>query len=199
MKKHILISVKNGCLFWFILGMCSCAPSYVPNVINTPMFKQAGELQGAAHTGISGFDPQVSYAITENIGLMVNGSFANQTSDTTDNYHKHSFIEAGVGFYKNYRSIGVFEVYGGYGMGTLNAFYENDLWSDQENVKTNRLFLQPAVGINTGYFIGSLSPRLVYVNLLQEPESLDGIFIEPVLTGKLGLPYVKMTLQVGFS
>jgi hypothetical protein len=58
-----------------VVYLTSCAPAYVPNALNTPLFNNKGEIHIAANTGISGFDPQLAYAVTDNIGVMVNGSF----------------------------------------------------------------------------------------------------------------------------
>jgi len=57
-------------LVFIILIINGCAPAYVPNVINTPLLSNKGEIQTSIHTGIAGFDPQFAYAITDHIGFM---------------------------------------------------------------------------------------------------------------------------------
>ncbi len=177
----------------------SCAPAYVPNVVNTPLMSNKGEFQASVHTGTSGFDPQFAYALTNNIGLMLNGSFANRTSDTTDNFHKHQFVEFGAGYFASIGTAGRFEVFGGYGAGNLQAEYDNNLWVSKARVNSGRFFIQPAIGASTSVFDGSFSSRLVFVNLSQESEKASCAFIEPALTGKFGYKYVKFVVQTGLS
>ncbi len=95
--------MKFFTILYFTLLACiiilfhACAPAYVPDVINTPLLSNKDELQVSLNTGISGFDPQIAYAVTDHIGVMLNGSFTNRISDSTDNYHKHTFVEVGSG------------------------------------------------------------------------------------------------------
>ncbi len=182
-----------------VILLNSCAPAYVPNVINTPLFSNKGEIQVSVHSGTSGVDPQFAYALMDNVGLMINGSFANRTSDTTDNYHKHKFIEIGPGYYDKIGTNGRYEVYGGVGYGELQANYENGLWPARTNVTCIRFFLQPAIGVTTDVFDGSFATRLVLLDLRQESERNTGFFLEPVFTCKVGYRYVKGVFQFGLS
>ena len=177
----------------------SCAPAYVANVVNTPLLSNKGEIQAAIYTGTSGFDPQLTYAASNHIGLMFNGSFANFTSDTTDNFHRHQFIEFGTGYYENIGRNGRFETFGGFGFGSLQAEYSNSLWQSKSSVSSLRFFIQPTVGLSTAIFDGSIATRFVLVKLYQGSEFNTGVFAEPVLTGKLGFKNVKAVMQLGFS
>jgi len=180
-----------------ILG--SCAPAYVPNSLNTPMFSNKGDIHVNINTGISGFDPQLSYAVTDNIGIMLNGSFLSATSDSSDNFHKHQFLEIGTGYYRKIGTSGRFETFGGLGYGRVKAEYENDLWQSHADVDNIRIFIQPSIGVASDVFDGSFSSRFVVVNMYQESGSAYGIFAEPALTGKLGYKYVKALFQLGLS
>ena len=91
--------------------MTSCSPEYVPNMVNSPMLSNQGEFQASVATGTSNFDAQTAFAITDNIGIMVNGSFGNETNDSTDDYHKHAFIEGGIGYFEKIGSKGRYEIY----------------------------------------------------------------------------------------
>ena len=186
-------------LVLIILLISACAPSYVPNVVNTPLLSNKGEFQVTANAALSGFDPQLSYAVTDNIGLMVNGSFANQTSDSTDDYHKHQFVELGAGYYKKIGQRVRFEGYGGLGFGNLESNDDDALFIPFSSVKTTRVFLQPTIGATTEIFDGSFSSRFVVVNMKQDLHSDIGYFIEPVLTSRLGYKYVKVVTQFGVS
>jgi len=170
----------------------------VPNTINTPLLTNNGEIQVALNAGLSGFDPQATYAISDNIGVMLNGSFADRTSDSSDNFHKHRFLEIAPGYYQTIGNSGRFEVFGGYGFGRLQAEYES-LWMSRSDVNSNRIFLQPTIGAVTDIFDGSLSTRFVLVTLHEDDTRNSGLFFEPVLTGKLGYKNIKGIMQFGLS
>ena len=163
---------RIACFVIYIFTICGCATVYVPNVVNTPLLSNKGELQVSANLGTSGFDPQFAYAITDNIGLMLNGSFANRTSDSTSDFHKHSFVETGVGYYTSVGENGRFETFGGLGFGKLSAELDNNLWKSYADVSTLRFFIQPTIGASSSIFDGSLSSRMVMVNLSQNSEQL---------------------------
>jgi len=199
MKKNYMISGHLLLIGSIIILINACAPAYVPNTVNTPMLSNKGELQASLNSGISGFDPQLSYAITDHIGVMLNGSFANETSDSSDDYHKHQFVEAGGGYYTKIGKIGRFESYGGFGLGNTQGEYESTLWSSYANAQYFRIFVQPSIGMATSYFDGSFATRFVIVSMTQNPNKSTGYFLEPVLTFKLGYKYVKLVSQFGLS
>jgi hypothetical protein len=168
-------------------------------VINSPMFSNKGEFQASVHGGISGLDPQVSYAITDHLGVMVNGSFTNRTSDSTDNFHKHLFMEAGAGYYQKIGTIGRFEAFGGGGFGKLKAYQNVIFWESSADINCMRFFIQPAIGMSTEVFDGSFATRFVALNLKQDSLSNTGVLLEPVITAKVGYRWVKAVFQLGMS
>ena len=164
--KNLIKQLKKNALY--ILGLAivftSCSPEYVPNMVNSPMFTNGGEFQATIATGNNSIDAQVAMAVTDHIGVMINGSYGNETDDSTDNFHKHSFIEAGVGYYEKIGEKVRFEIFGGYGVGEVDGYFENNLFDDEITLaKYNRYFIQPGIGISTGIFDGSFSPRFVLV------------------------------------
>lgn len=185
----------------------ACAPAYIPNVINTPLLSNKNEFQGKLTVGTSGFDNQLSYAITDNIGVMLNGSY-NYRNDS-DSYHKHYFVETGLGYYRKLQEAGRLEVFGGYGYGDVKTS-ENE-WSYQNNISSNayyqRFFIQPSLGAVTNVFEGSFSTRYSLVNMHFRTGDIDDMamnnsyisFLEPAITVKLGYKYVKYVAQIGFS
>jgi hypothetical protein len=197
--KYVTLFMNYLLLACTIYCFISCAPAYVPNTLNTPLMSNKGEVHAAVNYGLSGFDPQAAYAITDHIGIMVNGSFRNSTSDSSDSYHKHIFVEGGGGYYTKIGGIGRFETYGGYGYSRLQAYFDSDIWTNFTDVSSNRFFLQPAIGISTQVFDGSFATRLVMVDMHQGGTQKTGFFIEPALTLKLGYKYVKGLLQFGLS
>lgn len=196
--KSIFVLLNVSVLLSFFI---SCAPAYTPNIVNTPLFSSKGEIQAAIGTGTSGFDPQLAYAITDHIGVMANASFANRSDSA--NFHKHSFKELGVGYTIPIGDAGRFEVYGGGGWGSVDAMYHSGIFDGRSNATYNRFFIQPSVGAVTDIFEGAFTPRLVFVNMHNDIDSLKtnaiDPFIEPTMTVKIGWKYVKMMFQVGLS
>jgi hypothetical protein len=156
-------------------------------------------VQVALHAGTSGFDPQFAYAITNHLGVMLNGSFMNSTSDSTNNYHKHGFGELGLGYYKPIGQRGKFETFGGVGTGKIQAEYNNSLWISRSNVNITRYFIQPTIGITTKILDAGFSIRISFVNLHNESVSSAAVFAEPAITAKLGYDHLKAVAQIGLS
>jgi len=171
----------------------------VPNVINTPLLSNKGELQVGIHTGLSGTDPQGAYAINDNIGLMLNGSFANRTSDSSNSFHKHNFGELGVGYFTKFADNGRLEVFTGLGYGDLRAKFESEIFNSSAQVHTRRFFIQPAIGAKTNIFDGSFATRFVFLDIYQGNKSIQAVLFEPAITAKAGYKYVKVVFQFGLS
>lgn len=186
---------------WIVFSILinSCAPAYIPNVVNVPLLSNQGEFQASLNTGVSGFDPQFAYAITDYLGVMLNGSFVSRTNDPLQNFHQHFAVESGAGYYTKIGNNGRFEVFGGLGYSRLKADYSNNLWISRTDVNSYKFFIQPAIGATTDIFDGSFATRLVMINLFQNQKSYTGYFIEPVLTAKVGYKFVKVLMQAGFS
>lgn len=194
-KRHMVYVLLS--LLGFIT---SCSPEYIPNMVNSPMLSNQGEFQATVATGTSNFDAQTAVAITDNIGIMFNGSYGNETNDSTDDYHKHLFFEGGVGYFDKFGTKGRYEIYGGYGTGKVEGYYDNALvGSEIADANYNRFFLQPGIGISTGIFDGSFSPRLVFVQMNFNRSGNYNTFFEPVITSKIGYKYVKFVAQIGAS
>ncbi len=181
----------------------SCAPAYTPNVINAPLLNNKKEFQADLAGGISGTDVQLAYAAGKHIGIMVNGSYRDNTSDTTTNYHKHTFIEAGIGYYTTFSKDGHFEVFGGYGYGNADV-RASSIFNTMVITKAtyHRFFVQPDIGFSSEFFDIAFSPRIVVVNM--QPEELEfttitSAFIEPTGTIRFGYKFLYLTSQAGLS
>lgn len=185
-------------LFYLTLLIVSCAPAYVPSVVNAPMFNNRNEFHASLHAGSSGFDSQLAYAITDNIGIMANGSFADHTSDSTRKFHKHSYMEAGVGYYKKFLKTGRYEVFGGYGLGRVR-YFETELFYPYTSAKYRSFFIQPAIGGVSDILDYSIATRLIVVDMYQGTAKSSGVFFEPAVTAKVGYKYVRMVFQWGCS
>jgi hypothetical protein len=201
MKKYLIL----------LLIATSCAPTYIPNIRNTPMFKDKGEVQLSFSVG-NGLNGQGAVAITDNFGVM--GSYMylerNNGERNSVDYRKHTFGEGGVGYFKNNEKT-FFEIFAGYGEGTGysdEAF--SFLSSSSGSVAGNyqRYFLQPAFGFNKRMMFVSFVPRFSLVNftefssggvryIVNEDPTL---FFEPAVVARANFDdHFYFTFQGGFS
>lgn len=208
MKKFILIA----------LVISSCAPVYVPNARNAPLFTKAGEFQGSVQFG-NGIDAQGAIAVTNHIGLMGNFSYADNKSpdpDDVDDYHRHKFFEGGIGYYEN-EGKWCYEVFAGYGKGEGSSYDTYDFWTStgdpiRATGKFERYFIQPAFGLNKKVMHVAFVPRISLVDFtefssddLQLSPHIAGddpkLFIEPAVIGRVNLMdnHMFFTFQAGFS
>lgn len=203
--KTLFLQLTKFVVYLFLLAIIftSCSPEYVPNMVNSPLFSNQGEFQATIATGNSNFDAQTALAVTDNIGIMINGSYGNETNDSSDNFHKHSFIEAGIGYYEKIGEKLRYEIYGGYGFGEVEGYFNNNLIEELTDARYNRFFIQPGIGISTGIYDGSFSPRFVLVQMNPVSSnfnsSQNAVYFEPVITSKIGYKYVKFVAQFGIS
>jgi hypothetical protein len=205
MKKFVLI----------MLIATSCAPVYVPNARNSPMFTKAGEVQGSMQFG-NGLDLQGAVSITNHIGLMANYSYADRNtssfdSDYEDTYHHHKFFEGAIGYYENDGNW-CYEVFAGYGQGEGASVDEYSWWGGQTGRATGRFeryFIQPAFGLNKKVMHVSFVPRISIVDfseftndvLTYSVDEDPRVFIEPAVIGRVNLMdnHLFFVFQAGFS
>ncbi len=191
-----IIKIIAIAIFFLTTG---CAITYVPNTVNTPMFSNKGEIQASAYVGSSGFDPQLAYAVSDHIGIMANGSFANHKSDSTTDYEKHKFGEIGIGYYTKNGNNMTIEFFGGFGLGEIKSRSDAWLFTDESDIKSNRFFLQPAVGVSNTNGMFSFTPRFVVYNATRNNITYSRSFIEPTITGRVGFNNIMFTGQLGYS
>lgn len=199
-------SLKKACIFFFMSGMLitGCAPIYTPNIVHTPLFSEKHDADIQLGSGTSGYDAQAAYAPTDHVGVMVNSSFKNKDVADTNYYHKHRFIEAGLGYYGKINEAGRYECYLGYGNG--NAENYNDDFYGFVTGKYNRYFIQPSIGAKTDVFEGALSVRAVYIDMYSISKNveytrseLSAFYVEPVVTARVGYKFIKFFVQAGLS
>ena len=174
----------------------SCAAHYATNMVNPPMLKQQGDLQIAGSVGHLGLNGQLAYAVSDNVGVMLNGKqheawYADDlaTSNTV------MFVEAGAGYYKWLSEHSIFEMYGGYGLGEVNLVHA------QKNTDItyilSRPFLQPYIGVQADFFSLNLATRFTHAGLRSDTIELSGFFIEPAITTKLQFEQLSAIYQMG--
>ena len=219
-KNHILIFISCSVLF-----MPSCKIMYTPNMQNVPLLKEKNEVR--ATVGFS--DYQAAYALTNNIGIMVNGQYKKPTwtltSGSTEYKYesKKTLIEGGAGYFKPLGKNGIFETYAGGGMGsvTFDRSYSDTTGGpstsfDKYSAKTTRYFIQPSIGLSIENLDFAFSTRFVSLKFsnidtagytpnglfeqdLSDLDKTTYMFIEPALILRLGWKYVKFHFQALLS
>lgn len=199
-----------------LLLATSCAPIYVPNARNAPMFKEGGEVQvNAQLSGTGGYEAQAAAAVSNHVGIMSNFAYVSKTkTNDNDRYIRHSFFEGGIGYFDNSDKL-AFEVYAGYGQGKGSAFGRYDAFDDDdEKIKVrseyHRFFIQPAIGSNNHkVFNWTGVLRLSVIDFTSfESDGVEGklsadpvLFIEPAFIGKInfGQSGIYGNFQAGLS
>jgi hypothetical protein len=204
-----MYNLQKICWLFLSVFVVSCAPLYVPNVVNSPMLSEKGEVNASIHAGTSGFDVQTAYAMTDHIGIMINGSFASKDSSTDTDYHEHKFGEFGCGYFTSIDNVFRFSTFAGLGMGKANASDTYEFFGDHELTAWgyyNRFFAQTSIGAATDFFDAGLCLRGSYVNFyrfeygsLEHNKNKDNFFLEPVLFARVGWKMIKVQSQIGFS
>jgi hypothetical protein len=201
MKKYLVL----------LLIATSCAPTYIPNIRNSPMFTDKGEVQLNFQVG-NGLNGQGAWAITENFGVI--GSYShlerNNGDRNSSDYRKHTFGEGGIGYFKNSEKT-FFEIFAGYGEGTgysVDALAFLGSSSNSAAGNYQRYFLQPAFGFNKRMMHVSFVPRFSLVDFTEF--STGGVryvvdedpvlFFEPGVIGRVNFDdRFHFIFQGGFS
>lgn len=194
-----------------LLGISSCAPVYVPNVRNSPMFTKAGEFQASVQIG-NGLEAQAAFAVIDHFGVMTNYSYIDATDpENEEDYLRHTFFEGGVGYFKN-KSESFFEVFAGYGRGKGTTYESYSFFGSVSTAATgqyHRYFLQPAFGMNKEALQFSFVPRFSLVDFYEFSYELAStsiqadpkFFFEPAFVSRINFANNHMfaTFQAGAS
>lgn len=199
-------------LFIVLLVLSACAPVYVPNLRNSPMFTKAGEFQASAQIG-NGIEGQSAFAITDHFGVIANYAYidANDPEDVED-YLRHRLFEGGIGYFSN-RDDSFFEVFAGYGRGKGTTFESYEFFGTPSSMaatgRYERYFLQPSVGVNKEKFQFAFASRFSMVDfyefsneIARRPvEEQPKFFFEPAIIGRINFANNHMfaTFQAGAS
>lgn len=180
------------CLFSFALIVSGCTTVYVPNTPNATLFTGKGEFQGSLHF-MNGVDLHTAYAISNNIGIMANGSVGSSGAKTdTTTYHRRKYGELALGYYSGNDQI-YFEVYGGLGQGEATSSMGFEFFGSDKVQATGtftRYFFQPSIGVNKANVGWAFTPRISYVNFTKFESGSSNInfrespevFFEPSIT-----------------
>jgi hypothetical protein len=203
-NSTLMKAVINGFLLLtglVIMWLWSCVPAYLPSVVNAPLLSEQHDVVIAGYSSTSGFDPQLAYAVTEEIGLMVNGSFRTTSSKlvTDPTYYKRYYGEIGGGYYSVIGEFGRFEIFGGAGGGKVNGGFTNTIFAPHTDVFYAKGFLQPSIGFVSSVIEVAFTPRFALVTMSQDALRSTAPFFEPALTFKTGYRHWKGVMQLGLS
>jgi hypothetical protein len=188
----------------------SCAPVYIANTRNAPMFSGKNEAQASATVGV-GYNAQLAYSFTNHFGVIGNFLYANNKPQKKFTYRTQSYGELGAGYYTNFKSFAV-EIFAGYGKGNGTAFDSVYYIIDKDvlyhaSATYNKFFIQPDIGMkNWPNFEWSFSPRLGFVNfndlMVSKGDQVTMFskkkyfFLEPSLNLKINLHDKKYFLMM---
>jgi len=153
----------------------SCNVMYSPSMQNTPLLQEKKEV--VANIGIN--DIQGAYAVTDHVGVMLNGYYNNGASNDYNSYdyydswyrqeRKQAHVEAGVGCFNKLNDNIIMEIYGGLGYGSASMNnYGRDSLNEIPILKSSysadftRFFIQPAIGYSVDNFDFSFSMRILF-------------------------------------
>lgn len=202
-------------LFIFCIAfLASCKSVYHPNVVNTPLLSNQGELRAYADPG----NVQLAYAATDHLGLMANGFYVAERSNDNNIKGSGGLVEAGFGYFTTFGALR-FETYVGGGRGGVTFTeqkMENGMPVTREfSAAGTRFFIQPSIGFAGRYIELAVTPRFIagkydgiQTNYTAQ-EQIDGrfyqidkpvwTFIEPAFTVRGGYKWIKLQAQFGFS
>ena len=194
-----------------LVALCSCAPVYVPNLRNSPMFTKGGEFQASVQIG-NGIEGQSAFAVTDHFGLISNYSYIDQSdAESADDYHRHQLFEGGAGYFTN-NAEAFFEVYAGYGRGKGSTFDGFEFFGPQSVAATGkyeRYFIQPAFGLNKDEVNFAFVSRFSMVDFYEFSNEISSssiheqpkFFFEPGILGRANFAnnHMFVTFQAGAS
>jgi hypothetical protein len=195
-------------LLFILVIASSCAPVYVPNIRNTPMFTKGGEFQSSFQIG-NGRDFQAAVSITKNIGLIGGYSYLDNR-EGGNNHRHHELLEGGIGYF-NSQGRTKFEFFAGYGKGEGSSYQEFYFFGDHKVYATGkyeRFFIQPAIGFTREIFQGSFVARFSHVNFTKFTDdnatfyvNKHGlVFFEPAFVGRINVDKnFFLTFQYGVA
>jgi hypothetical protein len=203
--KTILFNVSILLALFTTIG---CSPVYYkPALMNSPNFREKGQVHLAANLADAGGDIEAAYAITQHFAIQGNFLGAKKQTETTSTVGtvttknttttNGSLGEIAAGYFSPLGKNGTFGLYGGYGLGKV----KND-WNTEGVSSANfgKLFIQPTLGLRWNYveLIGSIKlANLNYTNLNQTFKKQAYIDQFNVLKNAIPIMETGLTLRVG--
>jgi hypothetical protein len=213
MYRLLFLAVVAGC------ALSSCAPAYISNTRNVPMFAEANEFAGAVALS-SGVDVQLAYSVSDHVAIMANANTVQQklTPEGQASFNRnHFFGEGGLGYFSRTKKSR-FELFAGYGAGGGTSyesyfFFHTQSQSVVTKANYSRIFIQPSIGTNNKKFNFMFTARVSMVGFskfstedpLASPQvykPTDGyqVVLEPAITARAHLAgNIRGFVQLGVN
>ena len=159
---------------------------------------------------MGGADIQSSVAVSDNIGVMLNGTIlasSKKGNDDEEIISDSRYGEIALGYFKKFEDNKVMELYLGSGLGyTRSKNFFSPFRTDKIDGKSNyyKIFAQSNAGFKADFVEAGIGIRLSYVDFYKITydnsdinDSASSFFIEPVFFVKFGGPYFKFQAQFG--
>ncbi len=229
--KRTMNKIQCISIFTLSLLLMGCTPLlYIPNKINAPLMAEKNDFRvnlGINQTGgPASFEGQGAYALSDNVGIMVNYSGLSKAEEGNNGQHYHHLLEGGIGVFEDYGKeldhgkLFRAELFLGAGKGWARDVVIYDpfvLFGSPPPPETNfykgryqRYFIQPAVGLAGNVVGGSFSLRCSWVSFQQFLHEVNGAqnvinyngglafaTIEPAFTVRVGYKGIKFFTQIG--
>lgn len=186
-----------------VLLFTSCKILYIPTTHNSPMLSNKDEFQVSALVG-TGVNLQSAYAVTDHVGLMLNGFFLSSNkeidlgSDSTKKINELWLtFEAGAGYFTKVLDVFTFEIYAGGGTGRVPGDFRNVnyTYDGTQTAPMSKLFIQPAIGFRSKIVDISGVTRFSAITMNNQM----WYFFEPGVVAKLGYKNFRFIGSVGLS
>jgi hypothetical protein len=202
------------------LALGACAPKYyAPNTHNVPLLTRARDFSAAGAVGDSRIELQGAYALTSELGVMLNAANYDMPEDEDGDGGSGGLLEIGFGYSRpldEHFQLGVFGLVGG---GNLENHFPSTVAGNPGTTgdieaKLTRFGVQPVVGFRSRYVEAAASLRVVGLRYSDVTGSLifagedqvqllssqtEHTLLEPALTFRAGFETVKLQLQLGWS
>jgi hypothetical protein len=173
------------------------------------MFSEKGEFQATASVSMATeYNLQTAFAITNHLGIMANGMYANHNNTSQHHKSEQRFSEVALGYYLNKNKF-YFDIWSGYGLGQANYVNPDGSKLDSVSGNFNRFFIQPGIGfkernIHYGFVLRfSMLDFSNVTGVISDSPANYGNgnewFYEPTLFYKYSYKKIFMTTQMGYS
>lgn len=212
MSRLLFLALMAG------LALSSCAPAYISNTRNVPMFGEANEFAGSVALS-SGVDAQLAYSVSDHVAVMANANTVQKkiSPEGQPSFNRnHIFAEGGLGYFTRTRNSR-FELFAGYGAGSGTSYESYYFFHTQSNetitkAKYSRIFIQPSIGTNNKKFNLIFTARVSMVGFSEfstdDPAATPKIYkptgykvmLEPSITARVHLAgNVRGFFQLGVN
>lgn len=186
------MKLKITLILAYVMIMLDSCTLYTPGSVQTPIFRNKGEVQAGVMDGFSGTDISLAAAPTKHIGAFASYNFFNST-DSSEIFNKNQF-EIATGYYFFNKPNMTVEYYLGYTGGKLidNTLDHSTLAvTDSLSVNYSAIFFQPDIGLTTKVGEFAFTPRINYY-FLNSPQHNPYHFFafQPSLNFGFGYKYV---------